>query len=171
MKIAEIKDGSEYGALDSPTSTSRYASQTPRRVVVVGREKIDKKRYGRWGTSGTTVKETVLTVEFVDEPTPRARSWDSITQAKKGSKVVIKPRQLVGLWSDLHPGILKRHAEEREREEYQEALNKRLKGLFGRKEAPYVGVSTYDGKPQASLHLDDDQLNLLLDYAEQGKVV
>lgn len=133
MKIADVKVGELYVALDSPTSSRRgrmiFSSGSPRPVKVLEIVTIEVKSYSHYTSRFTLKKIKRVVIEATEDPRKgmyRARGLDALA---KGETLTVEARQLVGLWSDLKEDILEGIEKERAKDKAREDENNRILGL------------------------------------------
>lgn len=167
MKINDIADGEEYGAVERPTSRN----QTPRQVKVLGIEVVQERVYGNgWTRSEDVSYRNVrkLKVKFLDSPTKHASSWDKILAAKKGATLVIEARQIVGPWSDLADDV-RQKADAEARIATTEAEYKRRLRKLGLNTDYFAIEAMANGEVQIRMYgYSKFQVDKLLGYAEAG---
>lgn len=106
MKITDIKPGTEYGALDKPSSRVRL----PRQVRAVAIESVEQPvRSHDYLRNKNTRAVRHVRVEFLDDAQTESRwQWNLIANAKKGDSFVVEPRLLIAPWSELKDDVKKR---------------------------------------------------------------
>lgn len=178
MKIADIRAGEQYGAVDDP----RYTSRLPRQVEVVEIVVVPQTVWGRgYSSSRSTRNVRQCSVKFLDDAQiPGSTGWrrDNIAAAKKGSTLTIEPKQIVEKWSKLAPDIQLRIARQQREDTETAELEARLNALLPKKLKNTARTSIHvrnDSRKRGEFivlreaRLEEETLETILALAEKGQ--
>jgi hypothetical protein len=173
MKIGDVKIGSEYGLLYSPSGANYGTRALPRQVLALAIEAVPEKRWVRGAfrqLKEVNVKR--VRVRFLDGPLMKSsyHNDDAFLVAAKDSERVVEARQLAGLWKDLRSDVAKELKRRAYEVEARASIVARLKALKINPDHVAITVNVHPNGNSArfDLRLRDPQAEKLLALAEKG---
>lgn len=162
MKLADVKVGSMVGVIQNPNSSSNR--NNPRKVEVLSIVSVPKDRWNGWTHIKTTVNERLVQVQTLTGP--GGGFMYGIDRVEKDQVINIPARKIVGLWSDLEPGIIAKAEAETARQERVATLEARLKAVLGVKE-----LGSYVQQQGTAYIFAHEELETILSLAEHARTV
>jgi hypothetical protein len=163
MKIGDVKVGEIYGVVDRP-STTRFTPD-PREAKVLEIVTVEAAMWNRYTRERGVKKTRQVKVELLTDPAS-SNGW-RLDGLGKGATPTIEARQIVALWKDLAPDLLKKIEQQQASAAARDAMQARVDAILGPDEE-WVTANVFAGKVQADCRFRGEGLERIVALAEKG---